>query len=142
MVRRVLKNNKQKLRSLSLLLPISTVVALAGAWTFTEYYRARPALVILAIGLEFFLVNAKFILSTMCRTKFSILQLEPLILVLPLVNMGLKVPNVVVYVGTLVAISGVACMYVVSVISEMAEYFGISCFTIVPKEVGGEEKLD
>ena len=66
-VRKVLKNNKQKLRSLSLLVPTCVIVILSLIWAYHDYYEAYPARIILAVGLEFFLVSVKMILYVMCK---------------------------------------------------------------------------
>jgi hypothetical protein len=70
-MKKVLKGNKQKLRALSLLLPVVAIVALAAGWSCTEFYRKQPALVVLVVGLEFFLVTIKAIICKMSKVAIA-----------------------------------------------------------------------
>lgn len=64
-----MKNNMQKLRSLSLLVPNILVVCLSLMWVWKDYYKQKPALVMIIVGIEFFLISAKFIVAMMCNVN-------------------------------------------------------------------------
>ena len=70
-MKKVLKNNKQKLRALSLLLPMIAITLLAAIWSYSEFYRTQPALVMLVVGLEFFLVTIKAIVCKMSQVVIT-----------------------------------------------------------------------
>ena len=69
-MRKVLKGNKQKLRALALLLPITLVVLLSLVWVHTEFYMKYPALVLLTTGLQFYSLTIKMIIATVTKVKF------------------------------------------------------------------------
>lgn len=140
-LRKVLKNNKQKLRSLSLLFPNLFIVVLTIWNGYTHYYREKPALIMLLVGLEFFLMSAKIIVATICKMNFGAGHIEPFILLIPLIGTWLKIDENWLYLGTLIAIGVRALAYVARVINEMANSLGINCFCIKKKdEILDEER--
>ena len=60
--------------------------------------------------------------------NFAVVQLEPLYLLAPIVNIVLKLPDMWVYLGVLGAITLSSCRFVVVVMCEIAEYLNVRCF--------------
>jgi len=50
-----------------MLIPELLIMGLAMSWIWTKYYNEKPAIVLLIVGLEFFVMNAKFIVASMCQ---------------------------------------------------------------------------
>ncbi len=61
---KVLTGNKQKLKSLSLLMPAITVVVLSFFWIHTDFYTRCPVLVLITVGLQVNLITMKMIIAT------------------------------------------------------------------------------
>jgi hypothetical protein len=60
--------------------------------------------------------------------NFSVVQLEPLYLLVPILNIMLKFPDMWVYFGVLGAITLSSCRFVVIVMCEMADFLNVRCF--------------
>ena len=71
--------------------------------------------------------------------SFAIFQLEPLYLLVPVLNMIFKFPEMTVYLCVLAAICLSSCRFVIVVMWEMADYLNIRCFRM--KVVGSRENL-
>ena len=64
---KVLRKNKRKLNAIKLLIPLVEIVVLSFLWVHSEFYKKYPSLLLLAVGLQFFLLIIKMIIATVTK---------------------------------------------------------------------------